>query len=141
MGEVHDDNAWSMGGVSGHAGLFATAEDVARLGAAWLKALASGEWISKSLAARAVARRPLGRALGWDLKDPGQSSAGTLMGPDSFGHLGFTGCSLWVDPDAGVSVALNTNRVIFGRDNLKIRDFRPRFHDMLVEECGGSTSR
>jgi CubicO group peptidase (beta-lactamase class C family) len=132
QGEVHDDNAWSMGGISGHAGLFATAEDVARLGAAWLDAIHNGAWISRELARKAVERRSLGRGLGWDLKDLGGSSAGSRMGPRSFGHLGFSGCSLWVDPDTGLSAALNTNRVHMGRDNMKIRDFRPGFHDLLA---------
>ncbi len=132
-GEVHDDNAWTMGGLAGHAGLFGPAVDVARFGAAWLEALETGEWLSRELVARSIAPRPLGRGLGWDLKSPRGSSAGDLMGERTFGHLGFTGCSLWVDPDAGLSVALLTNRVHPSRDNEAIREFRPRFHDLVVE--------
>ncbi|MCP4676259.1 MAG: beta-lactamase family protein [Deltaproteobacteria bacterium] len=133
IGEVHDDNAWSMGGVAGHAGLFATADDVARFGQAWLESLREGGWLSSDLASRAVCRRPGGRGLGWDLVSPAGSSAGNRFGARSFGHLGFSGCSLWVDPDSDLSVALNTNRVHFGRDNSAIRDFRPAFHNMLVD--------
>ena len=129
-GEVHDDNAWTMGGVAGHAGLFATSGDVAGFGVAWLESLEAGAWLSQELAARSIARRPLGRGLGWDLKSSSGSMAGDLMGERTFGHLGFTGCSLWVDPDAGLSVALLTNRVHPSRDNDAIREFRPRFHDL-----------
>ncbi len=131
-GEVHDDNAWSMGGISGHAGLFATAPDVARLGETWLQSCARDGWLSKPLALEAIRRRSSGRGLGWDLVSPKGSSAGSLFSPRAFGHLGFTGCSLWVDPDRDLSVALNTNRVHYGRDNPAIREFRPAFHDLLV---------
>ncbi len=132
-GEVHDDNAWSMGGVSAHAGLFAPASDVATFGAVWLAARKQGSYISRDLAVAATTPRRLGRGLGWDFKSPTGSSAGGRFGARSFGHLGFTGCSLWVDPDRNLSVALNTNRVHFGRNNVSIREFRPRFHDLLIE--------
>jgi CubicO group peptidase (beta-lactamase class C family) len=132
VGEVHDDNAWAMGGVAGHAGLFANAGDVARFGSAWLDALDGSDWLPVELASKAVERRPLGRGLGWDLKSVNGSSAGEQMGPRTFGHLGFTGCSLWVDPDAGLSVALLSNRVHPSRDNEAIREFRPAFHDALL---------
>jgi CubicO group peptidase (beta-lactamase class C family) len=136
-GEVHDDNAWSMGGVGGHAGLFATARDIARFGVAWLQARSNGGWISRDLAILATSRLSKDRGLGWDMKSHKESSAGTLMGGQSFGHLGFTGCSLWVDPDRSLVVALNTNRVHYGRNNLKIRQFRPEFHDLLVSALDG----
>lgn len=131
-GEVHDDNAWAMGGVAGHAGLFATAADVACLGLAWLDSLREGRFIGRALARRALTTRPGGRYLGWDGKSDPDSSAGTLFSPSSFGHLGFTGCSLWVDPVRELSVALLTNRVCYGRDNLLIRSVRPRFHDLVA---------
>jgi CubicO group peptidase (beta-lactamase class C family) len=136
QGEVHDDNAWTMGGVAAHAGLFGTAADVARFGAAWLEALAGSDWLPADLARRASDRRPLGRGLGWDLKSEEGSLAGSRMGPRTFGHLGFTGCSLWVDPDAELSVALSTNRVHPTRDNEAIRELRPAFHDALVAALG-----
>lgn len=137
QGEVHDDNAWAMGGVAGHAGLFATAAAVARLGVAWLEALEGGDWLPPELARLAVSRRPLGRGLGWDLKSEQGSTAGDRMGARSFGHLGFTGCSLWVDPDAAVAVALLTNRVHPTRLNEAIREIRPAFHDALVRALEG----
>ncbi|MBW2277958.1 MAG: beta-lactamase family protein [Deltaproteobacteria bacterium] len=136
-GEVHDDNAWAMGGVAGHAGLFATAGDVAQLGVAWLKALDDGDWLPSELAQLAVARRPFGRGLGWDLKSEEGSSAGALMGSRTFGHLGFTGCSLWVDPDRELSVTLLTNRVHPSRHNEGIKTLRPVFHDALVGALDG----
>jgi CubicO group peptidase (beta-lactamase class C family) len=129
VGEAHDDNAWTMGGEEGHAGLFATARDVAGLGVAWLRALKGEGWLPRGLAARAVARRPSGRGLGWDIRAASGSAAGDLMGPRTFGHLGFTGCSLWVDPDAGVSVSLLTNRVHPTRAGAGIMEIRRRFHD------------
>ncbi len=132
-GEVHDDNAWTMGGLAGHAGLFATAVDVAGFGAAWLESQRTGGWLSLELAARSIVRRPLGMGMGWDLKSPSGSSAGDLMGERTFGHLGFTGCSLWVDPDTGLSVALLTNRVHPSRDNDAIREFRPCFHNLVMK--------
>jgi CubicO group peptidase (beta-lactamase class C family) len=136
-GEVHDDNAWAMGGVAGHAGLFATATDLARFGAAWLDLLKRGGPISRQSAVAATTRRPGGRGLGWDFKSETGSMAGTRFGAGSFGHLGYTGCSLWVDPDRALSVALNTNRVHYGRDNEALRRVRPEFHDLLIESLEG----
>jgi CubicO group peptidase (beta-lactamase class C family) len=136
-GEVHDDNAWAMGGITGHAGLFACASDLARFGMAWLDAVERGRWLSRDLAAKAITRRPLGRGLGWDLKSAEASSAGTRLGPRTFGHLGFTGGSLWVDPDLRLSIALLTNRVHPTRDNTAIRGFRSAFHDLVAKELAG----
>jgi serine-type D-Ala-D-Ala carboxypeptidase len=132
-GEVHDDNAWAMGGVAGHAGLFASASDIAKLGLAWLAALAGRGWLPEDLALRAVTRRPLGRGLGWDLKSPEGSSCGARLSADTFGHLGFTGGSIWCDPRRRLAIVLLTNRVHFGRENQKIRSFRPVFHDTVVD--------
>jgi serine-type D-Ala-D-Ala carboxypeptidase len=134
VGEVHDDNAWTMGGVAGHAGLFGSAEDVAKFGAAWLEALEGSDWLSRETANAAIRRPSAGRGIGWDFKTPGNSSAGKHISDNAFGHLGFTGCSLWVDPDRALSVALLTNRVCFGRDNIQIRTFRSAFHDLLVQQ-------
>jgi len=138
VGEVHDDNAWAAGGVAGHAGLFAAAEDVARLGAAWLDALGGeGSWLSRDTAAAAAHRRPSGRGLGFDFVSAEGSSAGALMGRDGFGHLGFTGCSLWIDPELGCAIALSTNRVLMGEDLAAIKAFRPRFHDGVMRALLG----
>ena len=135
-GEVHDDNAWAMGGIAGHAGLFASASETARFGAVWLRSLSEDAWLLRDLARTSVRRRPSGRALGWDLKSPIGSSAGDFFSDDAFGHLGFTGCSLWMDPKRRIAAALLTNRVYFGRDNIAIRLFRPMFHNTLAECLG-----
>ncbi|MBI2894344.1 MAG: beta-lactamase family protein [Deltaproteobacteria bacterium] len=134
VGEVNDENAAAMGGISGHAGLFARVEDVCRLGSAWLSSIEDrGGPLPADLAREATTSvEPGAHALGWDTTRPEGSSAGSLMGPRTFGHLGFTGCSLWVDPDARVSIALLTNRVHPTRDNLAIRAFRPAFHDTVM---------
>jgi serine-type D-Ala-D-Ala carboxypeptidase len=132
-GEVHDDNAWAAGGVVGHAGLFSTARDVARLGAAWLDALGgTGSWVSRGTAEAAARRRPSGRGLGFDFVSTEGSSAGSRMGRDGIGHLGFTGCSLWIDPGLGCAITLLTNRVIMGEDLAAIKAFRPLFHDGVM---------
>jgi serine-type D-Ala-D-Ala carboxypeptidase len=132
-GVVHDDNARAMGGVAGHAGLFSTASDVAALGAAWLDALCGdGAFLPRELAIAATARRASGRGLGFDLKSAQDSSAGAAISERAFGHLGFTGCSLWIDPDRRAVIALLTNRVHVGADLDAIKAFRPRFHDAMV---------
>ena len=113
-GTVHDGNAWALGGVSGHAGLFATARDLA----VFAQTLLNGGTYNRRevLAAGTVARwtaRQLpdaARALGWETPSPG-SSAGRYMAPRAFGHTGFTGTSLWVDPERGLFVVLLMNRL------------------------------
>jgi CubicO group peptidase (beta-lactamase class C family) len=146
-GEVDDDNAWAMDGVAGHAGLFGTAADVAALGQAVL-----ADWAGAGrLAPRACWAAALGRdaetpgstrALGFDTRVPGDAagprSAGRLLGdrtPGAVGHTGFTGTSLWIDLGRRLVVALCTNRTAGprGRADVRIQDFRPRFHDAAVE--------
>ena len=141
-GEVDDENAWAMGGVAGHAGLFSTARDVAALGQAWLEALAGGG----GFLGRETARRftepagPGGRGLAWDRPTPGTSALGSRLGRGrlgAVGHLGFTGCSLWVDLDAHLVCALATNHVHpAGADRERLRLFRRRFHDAVAEALG-----
>jgi serine-type D-Ala-D-Ala carboxypeptidase len=140
-GEVDDDNAWILDGVAGHAGLFGSAEDVARFGQAALEELAgSGRIAPARLWERAVSPLPGGvHGLGFDTPSPYASSAGTHLGnspPGAFGHLGFTGTSLWVDRGRELVVALVTNRTARGRDNVGIQAFRPRFHDRVVVALG-----
>jgi len=128
-GEVHDENAWALTGPggSGHAGMFGTVAGVLALGAAALDAILGDArlvWMTRV--------RPGGTLLaGWDGKSAVGSSAGTRMGPRTFGHLGFTGTSLWLDPDARTVVALLTNRVHPTRDNIAIRTARPAAHDAI----------
>lgn len=144
-GEVDDDNAWAMDGVAGHAGLFGTAGDVARFGQAVLEEIeGAGRIAPPSLWEQALARDRLTpgstRAFGFDTRlpddPPGDGSAGRYLGqvpPGAVGHLGFTGTSLWIDRARRLVVALCTNRTALGRANTRIRDFRPRFHDAVVE--------
>ena len=126
-GHVHDENAWALGGdgACGHAGLFGTVASVLRFGAFVLEHMSDFEWL--------VRERDGGTLrAGFDGKSSEGSSAGTVLGPRSFGHLGFTGTSVWIDPDARIVVALLTNRVCPTRDNVKIREARPRVHDALA---------
>jgi CubicO group peptidase (beta-lactamase class C family) len=136
--EVDDDNAWAMDGVSGHAGLFGTARDVARYGQAVLE----GRFALPPGSAWGPDRTTPGstRALGFDTPSSEGASCGQRFGragpKGAIGHLGFTGTSLWVDFDRELVVALCTNRVALGRANVKIREYRPRFHDAVLTELG-----
>ncbi|HET8654460.1 MAG TPA: serine hydrolase [Longimicrobiaceae bacterium] len=119
-GEVHDENAWALGGVSGHAGLFSSARDLAVFAQMLLN---GGEYhgvriLRPETIARWTARQYPGssRALGWDTPSP-RSSAGHYFSPRSFGHTGFTGTSIWVDPQKDLFVVLLTNRVDPTREN------------------------
>ena len=131
QGEVHDDNAWTMGGVAGHAGLFSTSNDLVTFGNAWLNTLYTDGIVSTQLGQLACERRPAGRGLGFDLKSEGASSIGNSASVNTFGHLGFTGASLWIDPSRHAVIALLTNRVHPSRGNSRIREFRPWFHEQF----------
>ena len=131
-GTVHDENAWRLGGVSGHAGLFSTAPDLARF-ARWLLTA----WRQDSGQVRAFTKRqgiPAGssRALGWDTPSE-NSSAGTKLAAHAFGHTGFTGTSIWLDPDQDLFIILLTNRVNPTRENGRIARVRPRVADLVVD--------
>jgi len=141
-GEVHDENAGRLGGVSGHAGLFSTAPDLA-IFAQWLldsrltpgrRPAVSRPQLSPELVLRFTARQNIppgsSRALGWDTPSE-NSSAGTKMGPNAFGHTGFTGTSIWFDPDRNVFIILLTNRVNPSRANTKILQVRRRVADLV----------
>jgi CubicO group peptidase (beta-lactamase class C family) len=150
-GEVDDDNAWAMDGIAGHAGLFGTAADVAKFGQAILDELGGAGKLAPQARwqlALAPDSSTAGstRALGFDTPlppdAPGQSSAGRHVGripPGAVGHLGFTGVSLWIDLARGLVVALCTNRTLLGRNALGIHQFRPQFHDAVVESLGLAT--
>ncbi|MCB9626921.1 MAG: beta-lactamase family protein [Sandaracinaceae bacterium] len=136
--EVHDENCAALGGIAGHAGLFGDAESVARLGLAWLDVLAGrGDFVRASVRDRVFAPRPGSHRLGWDTKSEGGSAAGQRMGPRTFGHLGFTGTSIWSDPDRDLVVVLLSNRVHPTRSNTKIKTFRPAFYDGVVHTFDG----
>lgn len=136
-GFVHDENAWALAGhgACGHAGLFGTVGDVLGFGQALLQALADrSAWLPREALWPLVKPRPGGTLrAGFDGKSTGASSAGALSSPETFGHLGFTGTSLWCDPEAGVACALLTNRVHPTRENPRIRAARPVVHDALFE--------
>ena len=135
VGEVHDENAWALGGAAGHAGLFGTAGAVGAFARAALLTLAGQDLLAKSATARAFAGRTAipnsSRALGWDTMLP-TSSCGTRMSPTAIGHTGFTGTSLWIDWERDLYVVLLTNRVHPTRENEGIRAIRPAFHDAVV---------
>jgi CubicO group peptidase (beta-lactamase class C family) len=141
-GEVHDENACGVGGVAGHAGLFGTARAVAALGARWLND-AQPFGIERTLAALAITQQAqtnsTRRGLGWALKAAEDSMAGDKLSMQSFGHSGFTGTTLWIDPQAQLVVAALTNSVYNGRhspDYERTHDFRRALHDAIAEACG-----
>lgn len=140
IGDVHDENGWALGGVAGHTGLFGTAEAVGHFARAMLDALATGDdRIAKKETVRKfvtrVAQVPGSRALGWDTMLP-TSSCGTKMSPTSFGHTGFTGTTLWIDPVRELYVVFLTNRVNPTRENNKIQKVRPALHDAVIDAFG-----
>jgi CubicO group peptidase (beta-lactamase class C family) len=144
FGEVHDENAWAAGGIAGHAGLFGAGPDVFALLAALYRTYqgeAVGSFQPESVRLFLTPVAEGGRTLGFDVSNPdaSQSAAGRYFSPRSVGHLGFTGVSCWLDLEKGQMVVLLTNRVHLGRNNDKIRAFRPRFHEAasLALGCAG----
>ena len=131
QGEVNDENAWVMGGVAGHAGVFSTAAEVAEFACCWLR---GGTPILKPDTVAEFTRQQPGttRALGWDRPTP-PSSSGQYFSPNSFGHLGYTGTSLWIDPTRSLASVLLTNRTWPDAKNQAIKQIRPRFHDAIIE--------
>jgi CubicO group peptidase (beta-lactamase class C family) len=141
QGEVEDENAWVLKGVAGHAGLFSNVPDLLRFAGAILRsAKPASSQGNPSLFDPAVLKQfaerqpPEGSscALGWDT--PSQpSSSGRHFARHSIGHLGYSGCSLWIDLDASVAIVLLTNRTWPDRQNQSIREIRPLFHDAVRE--------
>ena len=136
-GIVHDDNAYSAGGIEGHAGLFGTAEDVFCL-LSELSACYRGESSKKifdSKLTRHFLRRNkhTGRALGFDTPSLTDPSCGRFFSEKTVGHLGFTGTSFWMDLGRNMMVILFTNRIHPSRDNNRIKAFRPILHDAVME--------
>ncbi len=158
-GVVHDENAWALGGVAGHAGLFSSARDLARyaeaLREAWHAAPPAGAADEAAMARvfdpvlvrRFTARHDStsSRALGWDTPDQG-SSAGRFLSPSAFGHTGFTGTSLWIDPELDLFVVLLTNRVNPTRENQGHIALRRAVHEAVAcavvdrPPCAGSAA-
>ena len=134
QGVVQDENARAAGTCDcGHAGLFATAIDIARFADCLLR---GGEPLFRPSTVELFTTPAMGsRTLGWDTPTP-PSQAGRYFGPRSFGHLGYTGTSLWCDPERGVSITLLTNRTFPDPHATedKIKKVRPLFHDAIMEE-------
>jgi Beta-lactamase class C and other penicillin binding proteins len=137
QGEVQDENASTLGGIAGHAGLFSAAEDLATFAEA---ILGRGVPLFRSSTIEHFTRREAlpadtSRALGWDTpSSPSQS--GKYFSPRSIGHLGYTGTSLWIDPDRQLSITLLTNRTWPDCKNEAIKKIRPAFHDAVMEALG-----
>jgi serine-type D-Ala-D-Ala carboxypeptidase len=134
QGEVQDENAFVLGGVAPQAGLFSTAEDLSKFAHAMLN---GGRPILRPETITLFTRRepaPLAtsRALGWDTPSA-PSQSGKYFSPNSFGHLGYTGTSLWIDPTRQLSITLLTNRTWPDCSNQAIRQVRPKFHDAVIE--------
>jgi CubicO group peptidase (beta-lactamase class C family) len=143
LGPVHDENAAALGGVAGHAGLFGTAEDLARYGAGLLAALKGRAAPTRNafplspLTTAAMARNAIdpsigGSTLGWFAKPNGMLPAGDFLPDDAFGHTGFTGTSLVIVPSLDLAVILLTNRVYQERDAAPFLRFRRRFHNAVA---------
>jgi beta-N-acetylhexosaminidase len=143
QGEVHDENAYAIGGVSGHAGVFSTAPDLA----AFCQMLLNGgvyahqRVLKRATIAEFTAPQPLAdntRTLGWVVPTEG-SSSGHYFSVHSYGHTGFTGTTIWIDPDRQLFVVLLTNRVNPTRENHKIAEVRPAVHDAIMKALGFGT--
>ena len=135
-GEVHDENAFGLGGVSGHAGLFSTGHDLARFVRMYLSggALDGVRLVSPQTIRQFTTVQDStlsNRALGWETPN-GSNSAGTIMKRPAFGHTGFTGTSIWMDPSRDLFVILLTNRVNPTRQNLRIGRVRVALADAVV---------
>lgn len=140
VGEVDDGNAWAMGGVAGHAGLFGTAGEVGRIAMALMGSYEGrDDFVAQPVAEKFFSRQriPAGSdwALGWDTPTAGFSTSGQHFSIRSVGHTGFTGTSLWMDLDRKIAIVLLANRVhpIARKSRF---NFRPRLHDLILEGLG-----
>jgi CubicO group peptidase (beta-lactamase class C family) len=145
QGEVQDENCSVLGGVAGHAGVFSSVPDLLAFAQCILArgAASAGQQVFREetldlFAQRQDSNRGGSRALGWDVPTAG-SSSGRCFGPRSVGHLGYSGCSLWIDPDQELAVTLLTNRTWPDRANQAIKQVRPAFHDAVVEALRSSS--
>ena len=139
LGEVHDENAWRLGGVAGHAGVFSSAADLCRFGKMLLAG--GGEILNHETLAEMTrlqaARGDTRRGIGFLLRSPDPESSAYALSEAAFGHTGFTGTSLWIDPQRNLVVALLCNRVYYGRDAAAITRLRSEFHRAVVEVIEG----
>lgn len=138
-GEVHDENAWALGGVSTHAGLFGSVDDIgwySLLLRSQLLGIAKNEIKLKTAKLFASRARPTGGgdwALGFMMPSPGVASCGSHFSLNSIGHTGFTGTSVWYDPKLDLSVGILSNRTLYGRENKGFTLLRPQIHNWLIE--------
>jgi CubicO group peptidase (beta-lactamase class C family) len=138
QGHVHDENAYALGGYSGHAGLFGTAQDIFTLTTALVNIY---HGYNSGLLKSKTVRTFLSRqgivpgstwALGWDTPSKNNSSSGNCFSSNSIGHTGFTGTSIWIDLEKNITVIFLTNRIHPSRSNEKIKEFRPELHNLLM---------
>ena len=140
QGHVHDENAYALGGYSGHAGLFGTARDIFTLTNTLVKIYhGDSSGLLKTETVRAFFSRqgivPESTcALGWDTPSIENSSSGDHFSSSSVGHTGFTGTSVWIDLEKNITVIFLTNRIHPSRSNEKIKDFRPKLHNLIMQE-------
>jgi CubicO group peptidase (beta-lactamase class C family) len=136
-GEVHDDNAYAMGGVAGHAGLFSSARDLHQFLVGMSQCFhGRSDFLPQALVQEFFSKpdKPLGNfALGWDTPAAEGSASGQRFSSRTIGHLGFTGCSIWWDLERDCHVILLTNRVHPSRRNERIKEFRPAIHDEILK--------
>ncbi len=139
QGEVHDENCWALGGISTHAGLFGSIDDVS-----WYalhirsQLLGIARYSIRQKTAQAFAKRalPEGKgdwAIGFMMPTPGSASCGYYFSLDSIGHTGFTGTSVWYDPKMDMVVCILSNRVLYGRENKAFSQMRPEIHNWIIE--------
>jgi CubicO group peptidase (beta-lactamase class C family) len=142
QGHVHDENAYALGGYSGHAGLFGTALDIFTLTTALVNIYqgdSSGPLKTESVRtffSRQGIVPESTCALGWDTPSEKNSSSGSYFSSNSVGHTGFTGTSIWIDLNKNITVIFLTNRIHPSRSNEKIKDFRPELHNLIMREFG-----
>jgi CubicO group peptidase (beta-lactamase class C family) len=142
VGEVDDENAYAMGGVSGHAGLFAPVREVDRIARELIACWAGrSDFVPQKIIREFWTRDKTVPgstwALGWDMPSAQGSSSGRHFSTEAIGHLGFTGTSIWIEPAREIAISIMTNRVHPRRDNQAIREFRPRIHDLIMEAIDG----
>ena len=142
-GEVHDDNAWAMGGIAGHSGLFSTATDLTLFAQEMIDAYRGNssflrrETVSKFWTGPEEAE-DAGFRYGWDAPNRENNLIESKLSAQAVGGCGFTGCSLWIEPNDGLSIVLMSNRINPTRANKKIRNFRPDLHDLILEVVRGA---
>lgn len=138
VGEVHDENCYALGEISGHAGLFSNLNDLSKFVRMLLN---MGSYNGKKILSELTVKTMIkswtenlnqNRALGWDLINNFRSSGGVLFSDKTFGHTGFTGTSIWIDPELKLGVIFLTNRVHPSRDNVQIISLRPRLHNLIA---------